>query len=199
MMAESLRTPIIDKDETNDLVFLLQRQYETTGMKLLCEAADELRRLYDLFDAKPVEIVEDTRPLIIRMGVVMKVCSKYFGISANDLVSDRRDLKVMIPRHYTMYVAKELTNLSFPQIGSWFNRDHTTIIHAHQKVTKLVDAQSKAKRTVEEISAVCRKEAMEERNRIEEIKKCQMENPMLIRITTARQKVQPLKVPQIKP
>lgn len=196
-MTEVLKTPIVDKEETNDLVFMLERQYEMTGMKLLRDAADELRRLYDLFDAKPIKIVEDTRPLVIRMGVVMKVCSKYFGVSAQELVSNRRDLKVMIPRHYTMYAAKELTNLSFPQVGAWFNRDHTTIVHAHQKVSKLIESQAKAKRVIEEISAVCRKEAMEERNRIVEIKKCQMENPMLIRIAT-RQKAQPSKPQPIK-
>lgn len=180
-MSQTLKAPITG-DESNDIVFMLEHEYEITGMKILKIAADELRRMYDLFESIPAEVAKDDRPIVIRMGVVMKVCSKYFGIGAQELISARRDLKVMIPRHYTMYLAKELTNLSFPQIGVWFKRDHSTIVHAYQKMSEQVLKQPKVKRVVDEITAVCKKEALEERNRIEVVKKCQTKNPMLIRL-----------------
>lgn len=169
-------------EESNDIVFLLEHHYETSGLTVLKTAANELRRLYDLLRVDPVEMPEYTPNIVIRMGVVMKLASKYFGMSAQDLVSDKRSLKYIMPRHVTMYLAKNLTNLSYPQVGAWFNRDHTTIIHGCDKIAKEIETNTRIKKYVDEITALCQKEALEEHKRIEEIKKCPTA-PILIKRT----------------
>ncbi len=70
-------------EESNDIVFLLEHHYETSGLTVLKTAANELRRLYDLLRVDPVEMPEYTPNIVIRMGVVMKLASKYFGKSSN--------------------------------------------------------------------------------------------------------------------
>lgn len=167
-------------DESNDIVFLCEHYYETTGLGVLRTAAEELRRLYDLFKTDPVEVPQYTPNITIRMNLVMRLGSRYFNMTQAELVSEARSTKYIMPRHIVMYLAKELTNLSFPQIGAWFNRDHTTIIHAHNKIRDMIKENKQINKYVEEITILCQKQALEEHKRIEEIRKCQTK-PLLIR------------------
>lgn len=159
-------------DESNDLIFMLEHYYETNGLSVLKVAANELRRLYALFDEKPVEMDQFTPDITIRMGVVMKIGCRYFNVNQSLILSHIKTLNAMIPRQIIMYLGKELTNLSYPQLGAWFNRDHTTIINAYEKVKDQIQTQPKIKKYVEEITILCQKEAMEEHKRIQELKKC---------------------------
>ena len=159
--------------DSNNIIYLLERQYEINGLRILKVAADELRRLYDLFNEEAIQLDQFHDGITIRMGVVMKLACKYFGIGQQELVSQSRTLKVMLPRHVTMYLAKELTDLSYPQIGAWFNRDHTTVVHAYQKMTEQLQSNPTVKKMVDEITILCQKEALEEHKRIQEMKLCQ--------------------------
>lgn len=63
-----------------------------------------------------------------------KVC-KHFDISIADIESAKRSRNLAFPRQIAMYLSREMTNLSLPKIGEEFgNRDHTTVIHAHDKI-----------------------------------------------------------------
>lgn len=63
-----------------------------------------------------------------------KVC-KHFDISVADMESAKRSRNLAFPRQIAMYLAREMTTLSLPKIGEEFgNRDHTTVIHAHDKI-----------------------------------------------------------------
>ena len=56
----------------------------------------------------------------------------------SDILSKRRSRSVARPRQMAMFLAKELTNYSLPEIGEAFGgRDHTTVIHACKKITEL--------------------------------------------------------------
>ncbi len=62
------------------------------------------------------------------------VCA-YFELDFEDLIAKKRTKTVAFPRQIAMYLARELTNLSLPQIGKYFGgRDHTTVIHACNKI-----------------------------------------------------------------
>ena len=62
---------------------------------------------------------------------------KVFDISKADLESPSKARAVVFPRQIAMYLCRELTGKSFPQIGRSFGkRDHTTILYAHRKVTE---------------------------------------------------------------
>ena len=68
---------------------------------------------------------------------IQKVVAKYFKIRASDMVSKRRNRSIARPRQIAMALAKDLTNLSLPEIGEAFERDHTTVLHACRKVSQL--------------------------------------------------------------
>lgn len=67
------------------------------------------------------------------------VCFRY-NIRLSELCSQRRDMRVVTPRHIAIYLCKIITDRSFPDIGRRFGgRDHTTCLHAVRKITKLVE------------------------------------------------------------
>ncbi|RMH45115.1 MAG: chromosomal replication initiator protein DnaA [Gammaproteobacteria bacterium] len=75
---------------------------------------------------------------LINIDNIQKTTADYFGIKVSDLLSKRRNRSVARPRQIAMALAKELTNLSLPEIGEAFGgRDHTTVLHACRKVKEL--------------------------------------------------------------
>jgi len=77
----------------------------------------------------------DDAPLTIE-AIQQEVCSHY-GVSLEELVSDRRTRRIVTPRQVAMYLSRELTDASLPAIGRSFGgRDHTTVLHAVEKIKK---------------------------------------------------------------
>ena len=71
---------------------------------------------------------------------IQKKVSQHFNIKVSDMSSARRSRTVARPRQVAMYLSKNLTSRSLPEIGRRFgNRDHTTVIHAVRKVEELRD------------------------------------------------------------
>lgn len=64
--------------------------------------------------------------------------ANYFGISVSDLKSPSREHNVTVPRQMAMMLIRERTKRTFPQIGEYFNRDHTTCIHAFYSMKERV-------------------------------------------------------------
>ena len=70
---------------------------------------------------------------------IQKTTAEYYNIKMSDILSKRRSRSVARPRQMAMFLAKELTNYSLPEIGESFGgRDHTTVIHACEKVKELM-------------------------------------------------------------
>jgi len=69
---------------------------------------------------------------------IQKKVAEYFNISVKELQSSRRARTVARPRQIAMYLAKQLTSRSLPEIGRKFDRDHTTVMHAVRKVEGLI-------------------------------------------------------------
>ena len=70
---------------------------------------------------------------------IQRVVAEYYNIRVSDLLSSRRSRSVTRPRQVAMSLAKTLTNHSLPEIGESFGgRDHTTVIHACEKVKELM-------------------------------------------------------------
>lgn len=69
---------------------------------------------------------------------IQRKVAEYFNIKMSDMVSNRRMQNIARPRQVAMYIAKQLTSKSLPEIGRKFGgRDHTTILHAVRKVQEL--------------------------------------------------------------
>jgi chromosomal replication initiator protein len=74
----------------------------------------------------------------ISIDNIQKTVAEYYKIRISDMHSKKRSRAVARPRQVAMALAKELTQLSLPEIGSNFGgRDHTTVLHACRQITKL--------------------------------------------------------------
>ena len=97
------------------------------GRRVDCDVAEQL--LQDLLRAYDRRITIDE----IQRGV-----AEYYAIKFSDLLSPRRARSVARPRQIAMYLSKDLTDKSLPEIGRKFgNRDHTTIMHGVKRVIQL--------------------------------------------------------------
>lgn len=66
---------------------------------------------------------------------IQEIVCEYFSMTAKDLLGSRRDQRIVRPRQVAMYLCKEITGASYPEIGTQFGgKDHTTVIHACRKV-----------------------------------------------------------------
>lgn len=82
---------------------------------------------------------------------IQQMTANYYGLKVTDLMSVRRDRKIARPRQLAMYLAKTMTSLSLPEIGSQFGRDHTTIIHAVKTIEGLLARDSQLEQDRENI------------------------------------------------
>ena len=74
----------------------------------------------------------------ITVDEIQKVCSEHFGLRQADLISERRNRAIARPRQAAMWLAKQLTTRSLPDIGRRFGgRDHTTVLHAVRRIEAL--------------------------------------------------------------
>lgn len=77
-----------------------------------------------------------------------------FGISLGELTGDRRSQSIVYPRQVAMYLCRELTDSSLPKIGKSFGgRDHTTVMHATSKISKLIQEDRNVYNLVQELTA----------------------------------------------
>jgi len=73
---------------------------------------------------------------------VLSAVAEYFNINIADLVGRRRQKEVVEPRQISMYLLRDILNLSYPWIGERMGRDHTTAIHAFEKINHEVNKNS---------------------------------------------------------
>jgi chromosomal replication initiator protein len=85
---------------------------------------------------------------------IQEAVSERFGVTLDELSSPRRSQAVAYPRQVAMYLSRELTDSSLPKIGREFGgRDHTTVIHATQKITRLIREDRSVYNLVQELTA----------------------------------------------
>lgn len=69
---------------------------------------------------------------------IQKVVAEEYGITVEELKSKQRKERLVFPRHIAIYIAHELTDMSWTDIGEAFNKDHSTTIHACEKIKTMV-------------------------------------------------------------
>ncbi len=86
----------------------------------------------------------------IRIDDILRSVGKHYNVTRADLLSPRRARSIVRPRQVGMYLAKQLTSRSLPEIGRRFGgRDHTTVLHAVRKIEELLQLDDKLARDVE--------------------------------------------------
>jgi len=85
------------------------------------------------------DIIPSSRPRMITINDIQAKVGEFYGLKLEDFKARKRTKAVAFPRQIAMYLSRELTDFSLPKIGEAFGgRDHTTVIHAHEKISKLV-------------------------------------------------------------
>ncbi|MBF8984421.1 chromosomal replication initiator protein DnaA [Lutibacter sp. B2] len=98
------------------------------------------------------DIISSSKPKQITVPLIKEVVSQHYDIKLEDFNSKRRPRCISFPRQIAMYLCRELTDLSLPKIGYDFGgRDHTTVIHAHEKISKDIINDINLKEKIETI------------------------------------------------
>ena len=89
---------------------------------------------------------------LVTVESIQNLVANYFNLNLQEMLSARRSRSLARPRQIAMYLAKQYTTNSLPDIGRKFsNRDHTTVIHAIKKIEDLLKKDSEIKQSVNEI------------------------------------------------
>ncbi|MGI9579024.1 MAG: chromosomal replication initiator protein DnaA [Microthrixaceae bacterium] len=90
------------------------------------------------------DILNATKPRQITPAVILEATAEQFALEVSQLQGKSRTRDLVHARQVGMYVCRELTDLSYPQIGKQFGgRDHTTVIYAYEKVSNLMKERRK--------------------------------------------------------
>lgn len=95
-------------------------------------------------------LIERNRELTV--DEILKKVSSHFNIKISDIKSAKRLKAVVLPRQIAMYLSRQLTSSSYPEIGDRFGgKDHSTIIHAIRKIEKLMEEDFQLRSTIENL------------------------------------------------
>jgi len=99
------------------------------------------------------EVLKDfltRKDMHLNTDYIQKTVSSFFNIKVSDLKSKKRKKTIAFPRQIAMYLSRELTGDSFPEIGRKFGgKDHSTVIHANNKIAALIKTDPYTKNTVD--------------------------------------------------
>ncbi len=96
----------------------------------------------------------------ISVSTIQREVCKFYSISHPELVGGKRSQNIVYPRQVAMYLSRELTDLSLPRIGSEFGgRDHTTVMHATAKITKLMNEEREVYNQIQNLTNTIRQKS----------------------------------------
>ncbi len=96
------------------------------------------------------DILPAKKPVQITIPLIQETVADYFGVKLEDFKSKKRTRSIAFPRQIAMYLCRELTDISLPRIGKYFgDRDHTTVMHAHEKIMKEIERDATTAQAIE--------------------------------------------------
>ncbi|HEY7875651.1 MAG TPA: helix-turn-helix domain-containing protein, partial [Actinomycetota bacterium] len=95
----------------------------------------------------------------VTADVIMSVAAEYFDVTPDEIRSSSRSRDLVTARQTAMYLCRELTDLSLPKIGEKFGgRDHSTVVHATNKIRHLMQERQSCYEQVRELTARIRQQ-----------------------------------------
>lgn len=103
--------------------------------------------------AEALKALKNSQPLTqVTIQDIQEQVAKYYHVQVKDLKGKKRVKTIVVPRQIAMYLARELTDHSLPKIGAEFGgKDHTTVIHAHEKIQQLLGSNTQLQEEIAEI------------------------------------------------
>jgi len=100
------------------------------------------KKQVQISEAVAEEIIEKSAQSLARRVTdtqIIKAVAEFFNISVADIISHNRRKEIVEPRQIAMYLLRDMLELSYPSIGEKLGRDHTTAIHAYEKINRDVN------------------------------------------------------------
>ena len=98
------------------------------------------------------DIIQSPKSKKITIQDIQKIVGQYYSVRIEDFSAKKRTKSIAYPRQIAMYLSRELTDFSLPKIGEEFGgRDHTTVIHAHEKIANDIKSDPTFKQEVENL------------------------------------------------
>ena len=151
-------------------VAILKKKLELTGKKLNQEIIDYIAKnvetnvrelehalqqilaYADIIEQEPTlemaknqltDILNSNSAQNVSLEIIQKVIAENYQISISELKSKKRDKKYVFPRQVAIYIARELTEISYSELGNEFGgKDHSTIMHAYDKIAESIKLDS---------------------------------------------------------
>ena len=99
----------------------------------------------------------DIKTRTITYEGIIKVVADHYNVKQDELFNKKRTQNIAFPRQVAMYLCRELADLSYPRIGELFGgRDHTTVIHAHEKISNFKNSNLAFQNELQEIIEILR-------------------------------------------
>ncbi|MEK8128938.1 chromosomal replication initiator protein DnaA [Paenibacillus filicis] len=99
------------------------------------------------------DIIPSSRPRVITIQDIQQKVGEFYGLKMEEFKARKRTKMVAFPRQIAMYMAREMTDFSLPKIGEAFGgRDHTTVIHAHEKISEAIKADQELYKIIQNIT-----------------------------------------------
>ncbi len=153
------REPVLVPD---DVIFFIAQLIKTNVREL--EGALIRTIAYSLLEEKPItleltkgvlkDLLREPRKLIT-VDFIQRCVVEEFGVSLQEIKMKRRNKNIVRPRQIAMYLSRELTDLSLPEIGTFFGgKDHTTVLHSYNKIKEDLKQDETLKERVERVIQV---------------------------------------------
>jgi len=140
LLASNIKTNIRDLEGSLSRLLAFA---DLTQSNLTVEFAQEVLRDQIKPDLQRVDVLD-----------IQRCVSRHFGVSEESLRGKRRTDTIAFPRQVGMYITRSITELSLADIGAKFGgRDHTTVLHACQKIENLMQTDRDLRVTVEDLMA----------------------------------------------
>lgn len=98
------------------------------------------------------DIMPNARPRALTILDIQKAVGEHFHVRLEDFTAKKRTRAVAFPRQIAMYLSREMTDFSLPKIGDEFGgRDHSTVIHAHEKIVKMLKEDQSLQQDIKDI------------------------------------------------
>jgi chromosomal replication initiator protein len=146
----------------DDVIFFIAQLIKTNIREL--EGALIRTIAYSLLEEAPVtlqltkEVLKDLLKepkKVITVDFIQRCVVEEFSVALQDMKTRRRNKQVVLPRQIAMYLSRELTDLSLPEIGEAFGgKDHTTVLHSYKKIKEGLLSNPELKERLEKVIQV---------------------------------------------
>lgn len=131
------------------------RELEGTLNKLIAKSSLTNSPITMEMAERAINDIVSQKDKVISSDFIQDTVAKYFNITVKDLRSSKRSNDIAFPRQIAMYLCRNVAQMSLPQIGKDFGkRDHTTVMHACNKIEKEMKENSNTKLIVESVKNI---------------------------------------------